>query len=141
MAVLRKRDVLGRYVKAQSYLVSDAGELSYSSNSLKKVFESFDYTKTYDIFLSHSFQDARIVKQIYDELTKKGHSVYVDWIEDRHLDRSKVSKHSATVLRNRMNSCRCLIYLTSVSAEKSVWMPWELGYMDAKQVVYPLRLS
>ena len=132
MAVLRKRDVLGRYAQAQTSLVSDLGEIYYSSNKLKEVFESFDVVKTYDIFLSHSFKDARIVKQIYDELTDKGNSVYVDWIEDRQLDRNKVSKHSANVLRLRMNHCRCLIYLTSVSAESSVWMPWELGYMDAK---------
>jgi hypothetical protein len=31
-----------------------------------------------------------------------------------------------------MNNCSSLIYLTSDSAEKSVWMPWELGYMDAR---------
>lgn len=132
MAVLRKRDVLGRYRKAQSYWVGDEGEINYSSNKLKGVFESFDFVKEYDIFLSHSFKDARIVKQIYDELTEKGHSVYVDWIEDKQLDREKVDKHSAAILRRRMDYCGCLIYLTSVSAEKSVWMPWELGYMDAK---------
>ena len=31
-----------------------------------------------------------------------------------------------------MNSCASLMYLTSVSAERSAWMPWELGYMDAR---------
>ena len=61
-----------------------------------------------------------------------GLSVYVDWIEDSQLDRSNVNIHSAKLLRNRMNNCASLIYITSESAEKSVWMPWELGYMDAR---------
>ncbi len=132
MAVLRKRDVLGRYVKGEIHLLEESREIRWASEQLRKSADEFDSTKTYDIFLSHAFKDARIVKQIRKELISKGHSVYVDWVEDKQLDRNKVNKHSATVLRNRMNNCRSLIYLTSVSAEKSVWMPWELGYMDAK---------
>lgn len=132
MAILRKKDLLGRYTKSQTHLVSDAGEIRWASDQLKKAADEFDFQKTYDIFLSHAFKDARVVKQIRDELTSKGYEVYVDWIEDKQLDRNKVSKASAIVLRNRMKNCRSLIYLTSASAEKSVWMPWELGYMDAK---------
>ncbi len=65
-------------------------------------------------------------------LEKKGYSVYVDWIVDRQLDRANVNAESANVLRERMDRCSSLIYVTSEAAEKSVWMPWELGYMDAK---------
>lgn len=65
-------------------------------------------------------------------LETKGLKVYVDWIEDSHLNRRRVNINSASLLRNRMDCCSSLIYITSESAEKSVWMPWELGYMDAK---------
>ena len=82
--------------------------------------------------MSHSYDDARIIKHIKELLEEKGYSVYVDWIEDSRLDRGNVNTQSASLLRNRMDCCSSLIYVTSESAEKSVWMPWELGYMDAK---------
>ncbi|WP_345973009.1 TIR domain-containing protein [Sulfurimonas diazotrophicus] len=132
MAVLRKSDLLARYNAAQSTLFEEYREKQWASNSLNEVFESFSFTETYDIFLSHAYSDARIVKQIRDMLLKQGYSVYVDWIEDNQLNRDHVSEYTATVLRNRMDHCSSLIYLTSVSASRSVWMPWELGYMDAR---------
>ena len=61
-----------------------------------------------------------------------GFKVYVDWIEDDHLDRGKVTSKTASILRSRMDRCLSLIYMTSQSAESSLWMPWELGYMDAR---------
>jgi hypothetical protein len=88
--------------------------------------------REYDIFLSHSSEDAIYIQALHDELTEAGFAVYVDWIEDPQMDRSKVSKATAAVLRERMKRCRSLLYATSQSAKKSVWMPWELGYMDAR---------
>jgi len=132
MAVIKKSQILQAYNISQSTLLEESAEKIWASKSLRTEFSSFDYTKRYDIFLSHSYDDARIVKQIRTLLTKNGYSVYVDWLEDNHLDRGKVTELTATVLKNRMNNCSSLIYLTSLSASKSVWMPWELGYMDGK---------
>jgi hypothetical protein len=132
MAIIRKSEILRRYDAAQKILLDEAKERTWAANNLQKSFESFSASERYDIFLSHAYSDARIVMQIRSMLIEKGYSVYVDWIEDNQLDRGQVSEHTATVLRNRMNSCSSLIYLTSNSAEKSVWMPWELGYMDAR---------
>ena len=135
MAVLKKSEIIKAYNAAQvaqSSLINDSGEKAYASKHLKEIFESFSHSETYDIFLSHAYDDSRVVKQIRDTLVEKGHSVYVDWLEDDHLNRGKVSEHTAFVLKNRMNNCSSLIYLTSQSAERSVWMPWELGYMDAR---------
>ncbi|MFH4400457.1 toll/interleukin-1 receptor domain-containing protein [Vibrio diabolicus] len=132
MAIIRKSEILRRYNAAQKTLLEEANERRFAADSLKKAFESFSFSEHYDIFLSHAYSDARIVKQIRSMLIEKGYSVYVDWIEDEQLDRGKVNEYTATVLRNRMNNCSSLIYLTSDSAEKSVWMPWELGYMDAR---------
>lgn len=132
MALLNKKDLVNRYNKRQSHLVSEYGEKSFSKSRLSEFSKSFSYSDTYDIFLSHSFDDARIVRLIKEMLEEKGLSVYVDWIEDNHLDRGKVSTTTASILRGRMDRCLSLIYLTSQSAESSLWMPWELGYMDAK---------
>jgi hypothetical protein len=57
-------------------------------------------------------------------------SVYVDWIDDPALDRSKVTVETAAVLRERMKACSSLVYARSGNSSSSVWMPWELGYFD-----------
>lgn len=132
MATLNVNDLIQRYNKKQSILLNPESEKNYATGRLLENKKEFSYSKTYDIFLSHSFNDARIVKIIKEMLEEKGYSIYVDWIEDNHLGREKVSTTTAYILRMRMNNCLSLIYLTSQSAEKSVWMPWELGYMDAK---------
>jgi hypothetical protein len=87
-------------------------------------------TKTYDIFLSHSSDDAREVGGLKLNLEDFGYSVYVDWIEDPQLDRSNVTRSNAETLRKRMNQCKSLLYAFSENARTSTWMPWELGYFD-----------
>ena len=83
-----------------------------------------------DIFLSHSSQDMKLVDGIAIILRDYGYSVYIDWRDDPQLDRSNVNKVTAGTLRNRMNSCKCLFYISTENAEQSKWMPWELGYKD-----------
>ena len=86
----------------------------------------------FDIFLSHSFLDKDEVEGLYLELTDFGFTVYIDWIIDPHLDRTNVTKESATLVRNRMKSCKSLLLAISTNATTSKWMPWELGYLDGK---------
>ena len=88
------------------------------------------FSKKYDIFLSHSSDDARLVAGLKLELEDLGYSVYVDWITDPELNRSKVTKNNAAVLKTRMNQCKVLLYAFSENAASSTWMPWELGYFD-----------
>lgn len=84
----------------------------------------------YDIFLSHSVSDANIVLGTKLILEDHGYSVYIDWIDDPQLDRSKVSAKTASHLRDRMCSCRSLFYATTNNSTHSKWMPWECGYFD-----------
>ena len=88
--------------------------------------------ETFDVFLSHSFRDAQIILGIAELLKSQGVSVYVDWLVDGQLDRSKVSAATARLLRKRMGQCRSLIFATSTSSPSSKWMPWELGYFDGR---------
>lgn len=100
-------------------------------NESKQEQQSFSATsKRYDIFLSHSSTDARVVGGLKLELEALGYSVYVDWIEDPQLDRSNVTKENAETLRIRMKQCKSLLYAFSENARSSTWMPWELGYFD-----------
>lgn len=85
---------------------------------------------TFDVFLSHSIRDAVLILGLKRVLEADGRSVYVDWIEDPQLDRSRVSAGTAAHLRKRMKDCRSLVYATSQNAAISRWMPWELGFFD-----------
>ncbi|RXK60033.1 TIR domain-containing protein [Lacibacter luteus] len=86
----------------------------------------------FDIFLSHSNLDRKLVEGIYIELTSKGFSVYVDWIIDPHLDRNNVTKETAELIRSRMKSSRKLLLAMSTNVSLSKWIPWELGFVDGK---------
>lgn len=87
-------------------------------------------TTNFDIFLSHSYEDAEVIAGVKILIEKEGLSVYVDWIEDAQADRSKVTPKTAEMLRQRMNHCRFLLFATSKASPTSKWMPWELGYFD-----------
>ena len=85
----------------------------------------------FDFFMSHSYEDAQViagVKIIVENET--GLSVYVDWVEDAQMDRSKVTPETAGILRERMRHCRFMLYATSKASPNSKWMPWELSYFD-----------
>lgn len=112
-----------------------------SINEQKVLFSSAN-SKVYDIFLSHSSDDAILVAGLKLELEDLGHSVYVDWIEDANLDRKNVNKETALLLQQRMKQCKSLIYAFSENATNSKWMPWELGYFDGiKGTVAVLPIS
>ena len=85
---------------------------------------------TYDVFLSHSYDDAEVILGVKKIIEGLGLTVYVDWIDDAKLDRSKVTKETAGVLRLRMRACSSLVYAHSPNTADSKWMPWELGYFD-----------
>lgn len=94
-------------------------------------YSRFSFEKEYDIFLSHSYKDRLAVAGLVQHLIDQyGYEVYVDWIEDKNLDHSNVTKENAKTLKSRMKKCKCLLYVTSDNTSSSKWMPWELGLMD-----------
>lgn len=128
--------------------IRKGGEIHLTENAraLKFINESKSYqrlysAKQYDIFLSHSSVDARLVAGLKLELEDLGYSVYVDWIEDPELNRANVTKENAEILRSRMKQCSTMLYAFSKNASQSTWMPWELGYFDGikgKVAVVPI---
>ena len=92
--------------------------------------QKYKIEKEYDIFLSHSFQDAETIYLLYAYLKSLGWSVYVDWIEDTQLDRQNVTRSTAELLRIQMKRSKTLIYASSSASKDSKWMPWELGFFD-----------
>ncbi|HDX9587931.1 TPA: toll/interleukin-1 receptor domain-containing protein [Bacillus pseudomycoides] len=117
--------------KLREIAKNSAGVLQESSNQiLKSASTHFSYAKQYDIFLSHSFKDAQVILGLKLFLESLGLSVYVDWIDDRQLDRSYVNTATADVIRNRMKNCKTLILASSYATPDSKWVPWEVGYFD-----------
>jgi hypothetical protein len=84
----------------------------------------------FDIFLSHASSDARLILGVKGLLENQGFTVYVDWIDDAQMDRSKVSRETASILRRRMRQSGSLVFVATEAASSSKWMPWELGYFD-----------
>lgn len=114
-------------VRAAAQRTRDSLRKSYSV-VLAEAAEGDD--ETFDIFLSHSIKDTELVVGARSLLRQFGYNVYVDWIEDRELDRTKVSRATALRLRKRMRQCHSLLYLSSTNSGDSKWMPWELGFFD-----------
>lgn len=104
--------------------------LQKSMEQLLNEAATFVEGKRYDIFLSHSVKDKEAILGIKDMYEDQGKSVYVDWIDDKELDRTKVNAGTADVLRQRMKASGALVYVASDNAKESVWMPWEVGYFD-----------
>ena len=129
MALLTKSYLSAKAQKSSGF-ATDSYVRASSAEKLLNFANAATAYETFDIFLSHSREDAILIKGLRDELTDLGLSVYVDWIEDPQLDRSNVTTATACVLRARMRQAKCLLFATSEAAKKSVWMPWELGYMD-----------
>ncbi|SHJ63545.1 TIR domain-containing protein [Malonomonas rubra DSM 5091] len=84
----------------------------------------------FDVFLSHSINDAELVLGVKCLLEDQGLKVYVDWVVDPHLSRDEVNRETAKLIRERMKQSKSLIYIATESSTDSKWMPWELGYFD-----------
>lgn len=92
--------------------------------------EGFSTERRYDIFLSHAYDDGDAILGVRWLIEDQGLTVYVDWIDDPNLDRSRVTSGTAAVLRTRMHACSSLIYAHSPNSANSAWMPWEVGFFD-----------
>ena len=114
---------------ADEYQRRSAYRLSKSADALLREAASTS-KRQFDVFLSHSINDAKLVLGIVALLETEGLRVYVDWIVDREMDRSRVTSTTAERLRERMRQSSSLIYAHSSAAVSSKWMPWELGYFD-----------
>ncbi len=129
MATFRIDDIRQRAQQAQAVRTFSKS----AATVLNETVATQSTAKTYDIFLSHSFKDAELILGVKLKLEDHGYDVYVDWVEDPKLDRSKVTRDTAETIRDRMNCCKSLFYSTTPSSSDSKWMPWECGYMDGKR--------
>jgi hypothetical protein len=100
-----------------SYLKSLSSKKVINESRVKMF--STNKNEKFDIFLSHSFLDRDEVKGLYFELTNLGYKVYVDWIIDKHLDRTNVTKNTAELIRKRLKNSKSLLLAISTNANLS----------------------
>lgn len=131
------------FTLAEAYAAADVA--TRNGRTLEEHRKTAQLKTSFDIFLSHSSADARLIQGAKALLEAQGQSVYIDWIDDPQLDRNQVTKATATVLRQRMKQCSSFLYATSANASGSRWMPWELGYFDGLRGerigIFPLTSS
>jgi len=120
-------EVLAQY-KASSRLFEGRNLSEEAHQFLRE--QKYKVEKEYDIFLSHSFEDAETIYLLYNYLRSFGWSVYVDWIVDSQLDRQNVTRSTSNLLKLQMARSKTLIYASSQASKESKWMPWELGFFD-----------
>lgn len=86
--------------------------------------------KTFHAFISHSYQDSNLVRQVKSCLNNHGLSVYCDWTSDNDfLKRNLVSDYTKMVLKKRIEQSKCIIFLqtkNSVNTDNSFSSPWIL---------------
>ena len=97
---------------------------------LNENYTVFSKKESYDLFISHSSLDKKLILTLIDLFNNAGYSVYVDWIDDKNLDRNNVSPKTANVIKNRISNCRGLSYIATRNIVNSKWCPWELGLAD-----------
>ena len=147
MALLKKSDLQEKLRKSSGFL-AESSIRNFAESELRTAKLAADRSAaTYDIFLSHSSEDAIYIKALRDQLVEVGFTVYVDWIDDPQLDRSNVTKHTAAVLRTRMNSCQSLLYATSQAAKNPFgclgnlvsWTPRRMRELPSSQSLTTIK--
>ena len=82
------------------------GQIAESLETEIRQSASTSIDTVFDVFLSHSYEDAEVIAGVKGLIEDQGLSVYVDWIEDFEADRSHVTAATAKMLRRRMNHCQ-----------------------------------
>lgn len=115
-----------------------------SIDDFEIILQKLELSDPFDIFLSHSMKDKRLVFGVYLILTEDfGKNVYIDWIVDPFLSdtRDKVALRNIRLLQIRMRQSRNLNLLKTSNYSVSKWVAWEIGYFNGKSNnLYILRI-
>ena len=90
----------------------------------------FSVTEQYDLFISHSYSDRDIIIGLNHLFKIAGYKVYIDWIDDKGLNRNNVTPATAQRIKNRIKASKGMAYISTANSTLSKWCPWELGVSD-----------
>lgn len=88
--------------------------------------------KSYDLFLSHSSIDGKLLLKLKSILNHSNINIYIDWVNDRDaLKRELTNADTANAIIERLKSSNALLYVHTDASLNSRWTPWELGFFHA----------
>ena len=98
--------------------------------SAESRFRNFSSTRQ-NPFLSYSSKDEDSIPWIVSLLVSHGANPYIDK-GDARLPKPP-SIETATILKERINSCPKLVVFVTKNTKDSIWVPWELGIADGSK--------
>jgi len=134
VAIITRSDLKGIAPPYRSFSEARAGELRKSAGVTRKP----------QVFLSHSHRDNDVVLNAMGLLAHYGGDPYVDWLDPGMPDRTDAQ--TAQSIKAKIDSCARFVLLASERALVSRWVPWELGFGDARKgldriAILPVRES
>lgn len=87
-------------------------------------------SRKYDLFVSHSQDDADRVRELTTAWTAAGVRIFVDYDVPSLVDashRGTMSLDDIEGLREAAIQCHVFVFVASKRSVQSGWMPWELG--------------
>lgn len=127
---------LGKYVKLRKNFKGkkktyhiDSTLPNYSPEELVKFLNSnsIESKKKYDIFISHSYLDKDLVKNMKNTINFLNLSCYYDWTSDQDfLKRNLISDYTKEVLKKRIEQSKALILVLThnVIADGEITSEW-----------------
>lgn len=97
--------------------------------------------KVYDIFISHSTKDKKIVEDVIKFFNEQNKTCYCDWTMDQdYLKRKYVGEYTKQVLKVRMEQSKVLVLLRTESSVQSDWVNFEIEYFESlKKPIYVIK--
>jgi len=117
-------------ILTENIIRNAAAESRYQGKAVTESFTRFASSKQYDLFISHSFSDRELVAGLYHLFNKAGYEVYIDWIDDKQLNRHYVTSETANLIKKRIQASSGTAYISTTNSTSSKWCPWELGVAD-----------
>lgn len=95
--------------------------------------------KSYDLFISHSFEDNELVRKIIKYLNKSNLNIYCDWLSDNDfLKRKYASDYTKMILKRRIEQSNKVLFIRTKNTNDqhsnfySEWVEMEILY--AKEI-------
>ena len=90
----------------------------------------------YDVFISYSRRDKKLVEKICKQFTIAGVTYWMD------TDGIETGDEFKTIIVDAIDSCRVFVYFSSTHANASKWTAREITYADRNNMpIIPIRLD
>ena len=92
----------------------------------------------YDVFLSHSSYDMKLLLKLKQRLNAEGKVIYIDWVNDKvMMNRRNQNEDTWTALKLRMDESDKMLFVMTDNSLRSEWTRKEIEYFKTqnKEVV------